>query len=87
MLLEMSLVEAVLEFEGGVRWLAGEFAEFVVRTCSSTCSSNGGIPTTKFVDMPCNQNSVNQVFKDNIKTGEIESVNKPGLREQAQPSS
>ncbi|KAE9289234.1 hypothetical protein PF001_g20139, partial [Phytophthora fragariae] len=27
------------------------------------------------------------VFKDNIKTGEIESVNKPGLREQAQPSS
>ncbi|KAE8970552.1 hypothetical protein PR002_g27084 [Phytophthora rubi] len=54
MLLEMSLVEAVLEFEGGVRWLAGEFAEFV--------------------------NSVNQVFKDNIKTGEIESVNKPGMR-------
>ncbi|KAE9191251.1 hypothetical protein PF005_g18918 [Phytophthora fragariae] len=39
---------------------------------------DGGIPTTKFVDMPCNQNSVNQVFKDNIKTGEIESVNKPG---------
>ncbi|KAE8965132.1 hypothetical protein PR001_g28822, partial [Phytophthora rubi] len=32
------------------------------------------------VDMPCNQNSVNQVFKDNIKTGEIESVNKPGMR-------
>ncbi|KAE9327681.1 hypothetical protein PR003_g15959 [Phytophthora rubi] len=41
---------------------------------------DGGIPTTKFVDMPCNQNSVNQVFKDNIKTCEIESVNKPGMR-------
>ncbi|KAG7391891.1 glycoside hydrolase 3 protein [Phytophthora pseudosyringae] len=46
------------------------------------CVDDGGswwAATTKFVDMPCNPNSPNQAFKFNIKTGELESVAKPGL--------
>ncbi|KAF1775053.1 Ricin B, lectin domain [Phytophthora cactorum] len=46
------------------------------------CVDDGGAwfaATTKFVDMPCNPNSPNQAFKYNIKTGELESVAKPGL--------
>ncbi|GMF46226.1 unnamed protein product [Phytophthora fragariaefolia] len=46
------------------------------------CVDDGGsftAATTKFTDMPCNPNSPNQVFKFNIKTGGLESVNKPGL--------
>ncbi|KAI9989354.1 hypothetical protein PInf_019632 [Phytophthora infestans] len=46
------------------------------------CVDDGGAwfaATTKFVDMPCNPNSPNQAFRYNIKTGELESVSKPGL--------
>ncbi|KAE9296808.1 hypothetical protein PF008_g23908 [Phytophthora fragariae] len=80
MLLEMSLVEAVLEFEGGEVVSGGVCGVRGTDMFVDMFVDDGGIPTTKFVDMPCNQNSVNQVFKDNIKTGEIESVNKPGMR-------
>ncbi|KAJ8530466.1 hypothetical protein ON010_g14446 [Phytophthora cinnamomi] len=57
----------------------GRFDQFVA---TAICVDDGGsftAATTKFVDMPCNPNSVNQVFKFNIKTGGIKSVNKPGL--------
>ncbi|KAE9147008.1 hypothetical protein PF006_g8272 [Phytophthora fragariae] len=62
--------------------VSGQEIMFRVRGKDNLCVDDGGsfnAATTKFVDMPCNPNSVNQVFKYNIKTGGLESVNKPGL--------
>ncbi|EGZ16182.1 hypothetical protein PHYSODRAFT_505939 [Phytophthora sojae] len=62
--------------------VSGQEIMFKVRGKNNLCVDDGGsfnAATTKFVDMPCNPNSVNQVFKYSIKTGEFESANKPGL--------
>ncbi|GMF15467.1 unnamed protein product [Phytophthora lilii] len=61
--------------------VSGKEIMFRVRG-KNMCVDDGGsfnAATTKFVDMPCNPNSPNQAFKYNIKTGEFESVSKPGL--------
>lgn len=62
--------------------VTGKEIMFRVRGKSNLCMDDGGsfnIGVTKFVNMPCNPNSVNQVFRYNTKTGGFESANKPGL--------
>ncbi|GMF80153.1 unnamed protein product [Phytophthora fragariaefolia] len=61
--------------------VSGQEIMFRVRG-KNMCVDDGGsysAGTTKFVDMPCNPNSPNQVFKYNSNSGEFENVNKPGL--------
>jgi len=62
--------------------ISGKEIMFRIRGKDNLCMDDGGsfnVATTKFVDMPCNPDSVNQVFKYNNTTGGLESANKPGL--------
>ncbi|OWZ24487.1 hypothetical protein PHMEG_000435 [Phytophthora megakarya] len=62
--------------------VSGKEVMFRVRGKGNLCVDDGGsynAATTKFMNMPCNPNSANQIFKYNIQTGEFESVYKPGL--------
>ncbi|KAL3661426.1 hypothetical protein V7S43_013629 [Phytophthora oleae] len=62
--------------------LSGEEIMFRVKGKKNLCVDDGGgwgAAVTKFIDMPCNPSSPNQVFKYDVRTLEFQNVNKPGL--------
>ncbi|KAK1945279.1 hypothetical protein P3T76_003812 [Phytophthora citrophthora] len=62
--------------------LSGEEIMFRVKGKKNLCVDDGGgwgAAVTKFINMPCNPSSANQVFKYDVRTLEFQNVNKPGL--------